>query len=408
MTLQNREQVPCYRWVILGILWIAYIVVFLQRLSVGPLAPFLKDELHITSAQVGIVMSAASLGYMLTLFPAGWVVDKMGVRLPIVIAELTAGICMISIYFVSSYMHLLILMLMTGLACGFLMPSTSRSVVDWFPLKERATAMGFKQTAVNVGGIISASTLPILAIALGWRYGFVSLGIIAIVVGFATLVLYKDPPKTVLSDSKSSDDLGKPVTLVELFKNREIWLVATCGLCLAWVEMAMIGHLVLYLKEVLLFSVVTAGGLLAMTEASGAIARPGGGFISDRSLRGKRKPIFIAMASTASVMCLLLGLFGPHLSWAIYLVLILLGLSGIGFGGIYFALLAELGGQHGAGRAVGLGNTVSMAGSVLGPIVFGNIVDISGSYKWAWLSLSCIATLCVFLLIPLSEEKREI
>ena len=51
-----------YRWVILGVLWITYIVVFLNRLSVGPLAPFLKEDLGINSTQIGLIMSAASLG----------------------------------------------------------------------------------------------------------------------------------------------------------------------------------------------------------------------------------------------------------------------------------------------------------------------------------------------------------
>ncbi|MFH0769537.1 MAG: hypothetical protein V1932_08265 [Chloroflexota bacterium] len=33
-----------YRWVILGVCWLAYIVAFMQRLSIGPLAPFLKRD----------------------------------------------------------------------------------------------------------------------------------------------------------------------------------------------------------------------------------------------------------------------------------------------------------------------------------------------------------------------------
>ena len=73
-------------------------------------------------------------------------------------------------------------MFATGMGCGFLMPSTTQGVILWFPTKERATVMGLKQTAVNIGGIITALTLPAVALALGWRYGFLFLGIIAIVV----------------------------------------------------------------------------------------------------------------------------------------------------------------------------------------------------------------------------------
>ena len=169
MADQAEEKVHGYRWVILGVLWITYIVVFLNRLSVGPLAPFFKDDLGITSTQVGLIMSAASLGYMVSILPMGWVVDRIGARWPMVTGELIAGACMMALFFATSYPWLLILMFVTGLGCGFLLPSTTQGVIAWFPLRERATVMGLKQTAVNIGGIISASTLPAIALALGWQ-----------------------------------------------------------------------------------------------------------------------------------------------------------------------------------------------------------------------------------------------
>lgn len=174
--VQTTESTSWYRWVILGVLWTAFIVVFLNRLSVGPLGPFLKQDLGITSAQVGLVISAAAFGIVVTMFPVGWVVDRIGARWLMVIGELIAGISMLALFFVPSYIWLLILMFVVGLGCGFLMPSTTQGVVVWFPPRERATVMGLKQTAVNIGGIISAATLPAVALALGWRYGFLFLG----------------------------------------------------------------------------------------------------------------------------------------------------------------------------------------------------------------------------------------
>ncbi len=58
---QTTEIAYRYRWVILGVLWITYIVVFLNRLSVGPLAPFLKEDLAINSTQIGLIMAAVFL-----------------------------------------------------------------------------------------------------------------------------------------------------------------------------------------------------------------------------------------------------------------------------------------------------------------------------------------------------------
>ena len=406
--MQDTETTYRYRWTILGVLWITFIVVYLHRLSIGPLAPFLKEDLGISNTQVGMAISAASFGFMLTVFPIGWLVDRIGARWPIATGEIIAGTSMIALFFVPSYTWLLILMFVTGLGCGFLMPATTQGVIVWFPRRERATVMGLKQTAISIGGIATAATLPSVALALGWRYGFLFLGIIAIAVGVAAFILYREPQKPTSSSSTGSAAPSIAVPLLEILKSREIWLLAIGGFCFAWVEMAMIAHLVVYLTEERLFTVVAAGGPLAVTEAAGAIARPGSGLVSDRLFGGNRKPIFIMMAGTTSVMCLLVALFGPNLSWGIYPVFFLFGIGGIGFGGILLTLLAEFGGPHGAGKATGLSTTVVMVGSILGPVVFGHIVDTSGSYKLAWLSSAFMAALCVLLLLFVRERKRKL
>jgi ACS family hexuronate transporter-like MFS transporter len=352
-------------------------------------------------------MSAASSGYMVTMFPVGWLVDRIGARWPIVLGELIAGACMIALFFATSYLYLLVFMFITGVGCGFLLPSTTQGVVAWFPLRERATVMGLKQTAVNIGGIITAATLPAIALALGWRHGFLFLGLLAIAIGITALLLYREPPENVSGSADSAmDDAAVP--LLEILKNREIWLLALCGFSLTWVEMAIIAHLVLYLTEVLLFGVIAAGGLLAMTEVAGAVARPGSGFVSDWAFDGNRKFVFMLIAGTASSMTLIIGLFGPCLSWVLYPVLALMGIGGIAFGGIWLTLLSEFGGRRGAGKAVGLGGVITIAGGALGPPCFGYIVDATGSYKWAWLSLALVSALCVLLLIFVREERRKV
>jgi sugar phosphate permease len=354
------------------------------------------------------VLSVAAFGYLLTQIPIGWVADKIGARLPIAIGEIIAGCAMIGLYFVHSYSLFMAFILLTGMGCGFLAPSTTQAVIIWFPLKERATVMGFKQTAVNIGGIIGAATLPAVAVAMGWRFGFLILGIIAISIGILSFLLYKNPPESGHSGHTEKVNPTAIVPLMEIIKNPEIWKVAMGIFFLNWIEMAMIGHFIIYLNKSLLFPVVAAGGLLAVAETAGAIARPASGLVSDRMFGGRRKPIFIFFAITASVMCLLLGVFGSRLSWAIYPVVFILGIGAIGFGGIALTLLSELGGRGGAAKAAALGNSIGMGGSIIGPPLFGYIVDISGSYPMAWLSLAVVGAICVFMLIFVKESKRKI
>ena len=411
---ETKGMAHRYRWVIMGVLWTAYLVVFMHRLSIGPLAPFLKEEMDLTSAQIGALMSAASFGYMFSIIPAGWAVDRIGIRWLLLIGEVVGGIFMLGIFLVPSYEIALVIMAMSGLGCGCLMPSTTKGVMVWFPVKERATVMGFKQTAVNVGGIITAVVLPVVALALGWRFGFLFLGILAIIIGILSFLLYKDPPVAAVShseDSAASTDVTVPArgqSLRELFKNRDIWLVALAGFALTVVEFAVIAHLVLYLTEALLFPVVTAGMILAVTQAGGVLGKPGSGFLSDRFFGSSRRKVFILWSGITCAMCILITLGGTSLSWALYPILFVLGVAAIGWGGIYLTLIAELAGMELTGRATGITGVFIMAGSILGPILFGYLVDTSGSYQLAWLSGAVFAAICTVVLFFVREERRMI
>jgi ACS family hexuronate transporter-like MFS transporter len=394
-----------YRWVILGTLWVTYIIVFLNRLSVGPLGAFFKDELHITSAQVGFVLSSASLGYLCTQIPIGWLADRIGARWPIASGQIIAGFAMLAIFVAPSYRALLMFMFITGAGCGFLAPSTTQAVIVWFPQKERATVMGLKQTAVSLGGIVGAASLPTIALACGWRAGFLVLGVIALAAGVLSIFLYREPPAVVGDFSHDTRTRASPLS--DILRNRQIWLVAMGAFFLNWIELAMIGHFVLYLKA-LQFPVVAAGGMLAMAESAGAVARPVSGLVSDRLFGGRRNPVFIAFSAIATLMCFVLGVAGPHLGWVLYPVIFVLGVGAIGFGGVHLTLLSELGGRGGAAKAAGFGSTIAVGGSIIGPPAFGRIVDLTGSYQIAWLSLAVVGVISVVVLSLVDESSRKI
>ena len=393
-----------YLWTILAVLWVTYAVVFVSRLSVGPLAPFLRRDLQIDNAQIGLVMSAAAFGYTLTQIPTGWVVDRIGARWPIAVGEFVAAGCMGMVAWSSTYASLLAFMLLTGMGCGMLMPATTQAVVVWFPRRQRATVMGVKQTAVNMGGIIGAATLPALAVAYGWRAGFFAVACAAFGIGLISLVLYRNPPRPHVQTVQAK--VPATTHLAALLRNRDLWLVACAGSCMNWVEMSIIGHFTLYAKDVVGLSVVAAGAALAGLETAGAICRPLSGVVSDWLFGGARRPVFIALAASATVLLLALAAAGPQLGPLFYPFGFALGIGAVGFGAIFFTMLSEIGGASGAGTASAFGSTVSMVGSIVGPPAFGYIVDIS-SYQRAWMSLAIIGAIAVLLLFLSREPSQD-
>lgn len=398
-----------YRWVILGVCWFAFAIAFMQRLSVAPLAPFLKEDLGLTGAQVGLFMSSASLGSMITAIPAGWLADRIGVRWLMLIGGVVGGSFISSMLFVTTFTQGLMVMALAGTGMGCISPSTTKAILEWFPAKERATAMGLKQTGLNAGGIIGAATLPTLALATNWRYGFMGIGLLVVVIGLVAFVLYKEAPQGVgrYTSESTARSRARP-SVMEIFKSRDIWLLFIAGLCLVFVEFAAIAYFVLYLKEGLLFGVVTAGFFLAIAEGSGVFGKPVSGLISDRLLHGQRKKVFIFISGTVFVVCVMFSLLWQGCpSWLVVLLSVFFGFAAIGWAGLHLTLVGEFAGRELTGTVSGVMSPFLAVGNMIGPPIFGYIVDTTDSYQMSWGVLAVVALVATVLIFFVREEKRK-
>jgi sugar phosphate permease len=131
----TREQ-HGYRFVILGVVWTSYLIVYLSRLSVGPLAPFLKDSFNLSNAEVGSLMSATAITYAPSMIVAGLLVDKIGVKRILVAGTLLAGVCVALLFVAPSYPALLALLALSGFGCGCIYPAGIKALMIWFPPRE--------------------------------------------------------------------------------------------------------------------------------------------------------------------------------------------------------------------------------------------------------------------------------
>ena len=412
--MQSLERLPRYRWAVLAVIWMSYMIINTSKHGIGPLAPFLKEAFNLSNAEIGLLVTASVIGYIPSLIVAGWLVDYIGVRRLLVAGTLISGFSITAVFFAPQYQVMFVMMIFLGIGNGCIFLSAVKAVILWFPARERAIALGLNQAAVNVAGVISASLLPTIAIMLGWRYGFLFLGFSMLVIVPCCAIIYQNPPKEYLLNG--AGDIPYRVSpkssiislAIDLLKSRDIWMLSLAGLFLAIVEFATMTYLVLYLNEELLFPIVAAGGMLAMTSAAGGIGKPASGFVSDRLLSGHRKKVFLLMASMASVLSLIIGFGGQNLHWVLYPVLILLGIAAIGWGGLFITLVTELAGTQLVGRTLGISSGILHVGVLTGPPLFGYIVDSTGSYQAAWFTMALSGAIAVILISLVREHRRRI
>jgi MFS family permease len=179
-----------------------------------------------------------------------------------------------------------------------------------------------------------------------------------------------------------------------VFKLRPgVIVVFLSGVALSTAQSSVLAYLALYMKETFAMSAVTAGQILAVAQLGGTVSRLAWGAISDRFFGGRRRPGVVASALVGAAAYGLFALGDALPGAALVPLAFLAGAGAFGWVGLYFTLVAEIGGARYAGLLTGVAVAFAWSGVLVGPPVFGVLVQWTGSYAWPWLTLAAVALL---------------
>jgi sugar phosphate permease len=394
-----------FRWTILALISVSHVVGGTAQYGINTLAPFYKDELELSHAQVGLFFSAFYLAMAGFSFGAGWLADRLGVRQTTLQGHLSLGVCTVAAALAPSFSWAFAFFFLAGLGYSFLNPASSKGVMAWFQRDERATAMGIKQTGVPAGGVLTAMLAPQLVLIFGWRGALAALGGINFLFGFVFSFFWRDPP-----DERAIAG-AQPMPVLERSGALKIWsfLPISCGTAIYLVgQLSLITYVPLYLKDAMGFSPYWASQALALTQGGAVIGRVGWGVASDRLFGGRRKIVLVLIGLLSALLIALLSFMTPRSS--LYLLLPILFLAGIclvGYQGVSYALIGELAGKARTGTALGMMITINATAATIGTPLFGHIVDRTGSYTVAWQLLAVLLALGIVGLTTLLREPQR-
>jgi ACS family hexuronate transporter-like MFS transporter len=399
----SSPQRDSFRWTILGLIFVSHIIGASAQYGINTLAPFYKDEMGLSRAQVGLFFSAFYLAMTGASFGTGWLADHSGVRKTTLLGHLGLGLCITAAAFSPSFESAWVSFFLAGFGYSFLNPASSIGVMTWFDRDERATAMGIKQTGVPSGGVLAAILAPSLVLLIGWRGSLAALGIINFAFGFLFALLWREPVSTWIdADPAKSTDVSLPPL--------NIWalLPISCATAIYLIgQMALITYVPLYLKDVMGYSPYWASQALALTQAGAMVGRVGWGVASDRLFGGRRKIVLIVIGLLSVVLLGALGLLDRESSyWLLMPILFLAGVSLVGYQGVSYALIGEISGKARTGAGLGMMITINAAAATIGTPVFGYIVDQTGSYAFAWQILAAAVATGIIAVTFLLKESR--
>jgi sugar phosphate permease len=384
------------RWTVLTVVTLAHGLGALSVLSVAPLAPVLLDALALTRAQVGLFLPAVYLGGVLMALPAGWLTDRLGVRLTLGGGLLLIGALVAAAALARSLPALLSALVVAGFGFSVLNPSTGKAVLEWFPPRGRGLAMGIKQTGLTLGGLAAALAMPPLALASGWRMALATAGALSLAAALLVLAIYRTPG---VARPPAPSERPRVVDLGLFMRRPGVIVVFVSGLALSTAQSSVLAYLALYARDTFALSAIGAGQVLALAQLGGTASRLAWGAISDRLFGGRRRPGVVTSALLGAVCYAFFALGDELPRAAVPPLAVLAGAGAFGWVGLYFALVAEIGGARYAGLLTGVAVAFAWSGVLVGPPVFGLLLEATGSYGWPWLTLAIVA-LVVAVTLP--------
>ena len=385
----------------IGILLCAHAVGTLHSVSVLALAPVIRPDLGLNFAEFGLLMTAYSAGQVTGSVPSGAYVDRVGVGWGLVTACVI--LCTGAVILTQADGHSLALLAMLIIGWGYSLtnPATARGVLEWFPPNRRATAIGVKQTGVPVGGVLAAGTL-VLSAYMAWQsiIWIIIATTIANALICASLVQKPKPRET------SRGNLF--IEIYRLFGDRNLGALFLASGFFNTGQYNFFTYLTSFMRDAVQTSQELASLTLGLAQAVSAAGRIGWGALSDTMFHGKRKWLTVAVCLAAALFFVAMAAAGRLEATALGIgVAILLGLTIASYATLMQTMSVEAVPPDNAGAALGYTSLGSHTGAMVGPPVFGAVIDATGRFSDGYLLTGAIVAFGVLLFVVLFREKRH-
>lgn len=245
-----------------------------------PLMPMIRTDFGLSYTQSGLLMSAFSLTSGISQLPAGWLADRFGSRLMVLVSVSGVALAGFLIGISHSYTALLVFLVLAAILGGGYHPSSIAAISLSVPSEYRGRAFGFH----FVGGSSAFWIVPLLAapiaVAWGWRGSYLTLTIPTIILGVLLYIIIGRRRQTQVGESHTADS-ESTMTSAHI-PWRQLAPFVIMSVAIGTIVQSGLAYISLYAVDSLGVAEAVAAMLVAITPAVGLLAAPVGGYLSDR------------------------------------------------------------------------------------------------------------------------------
>ena len=325
-----------YRWRVVALLFFLSAINYLDRQTLSVLSKTLRETLGFSPVEYSYVVTGFLVAFALGYLFCGRVIDRMGVRLAVIVALSAWSLAGMAHAFATSWMALLLCRFALGLGESFNAPCGVKALAEWAPKRERGLSIALFSNGNMFGAIIAPPLVSFIAVRFGWQWAFLVTGGIGFVYLIFWCIYYESPEKQsrlapaereyILAE-RSAPDVGSAakISFVQALRHPAMLGFFISRLLTDSISFFFSFWLPEYLQSARGFSLAMIGIFAWMPFLASDIGGPGGGALSDWFVRRGWKPAVARRRVMLVAACLMpCSLLAVHVSSA-YLALALIG-----------------------------------------------------------------------------------
>jgi ACS family D-galactonate transporter-like MFS transporter len=380
---------PRMRWTIIGLLCLGVMIAYFDRVNLSVAMAdstseqSLKNFLRLTDSDRGALNSAFFWSYAVLQIPAGWVVDRYGVKFPFALGLFFWSLTSAGTALVGSVRQLFAVRMLLGIGESITTPAGMRWIRFHCSENQRGLAVGLYMAAAKVGPGIGAPLAAWLLALYSWRMMFVVLGLGGLLWLLPWMKLVKDDDRQIEA-AQVKKSPGQQVPFAKVIASPVIWGTVIGTFCYQYFVYFCMTWMPAYFVEARNLS-LNSMGLYTMFSFTGmAVVATLAGWAADRMIARGGNPVRIRKGFTIAGFLVasteLIGALSDSSSVALFFAVF--SLSGLGLmTANYWALTQTLIPGAAVGRIVGIQNCAANLPGIVAPLLTGWLKQATGSYE---------------------------